>query len=38
MIYVRVKEILKESMENAAKLEVPLKVEIEEAKTWYDAK
>ena len=34
----KAKEILKESMEKAAKLEVPLKVEISEAKTWYDAK
>lgn len=32
------KKILKESMENATKLDVPLKVDISEAKTWYDAK
>ena len=32
------KKILKESMEKAANLDVPLKVEISEAKTWYDAK
>ena len=33
-----VKEILKTSMENAAKLSVPLKVEVEEGKNWYQAK
>lgn len=33
-----VKDILKESMENAAKLSVPLKVEVEEGKNWYQAK
>ena len=33
-----VKEILSSSMENAAKLLVPLKVEVEEGKDWYDAK
>ncbi len=32
------KNILKDCMENATKLEIPLKVEISEAKTWYDAK
>ena len=32
------KEILRKSMENAVKLDVPLKVEISEAKTWFDAK
>ena len=34
----KVKQILRESMENAAKLEIPLKVEISEAKTWYETK
>ena len=34
----KAKEILKTNMENAVKLDVPLKVEISEAKTWYDAK
>lgn len=33
-----VKKILKESMENACKLKVPLKVDMCEAKNWYDAK
>ncbi len=33
-----VKEILKTSMEGAAKLLVPLKVEVEEGKNWYQAK
>lgn len=33
-----VKEILQTSMENAAKLSVPLKVEVEEGKNWYQAK
>ncbi len=33
-----VKDILKVSMENAAKLSVPLKVEVEEGKNWYQAK
>lgn len=33
-----VKEILKSSMEGAAKLLVPLKVEVEEGKNWYQAK
>ena len=32
------KQILQNSMENAVKLDIPLKVELEEAKTWYDAK
>ncbi len=31
-------KILKESMENAAKLQVPLKVEVTYAKSWYEAK
>ncbi len=34
----RVKEILIFGMESAAKLLVPLKVEVEEGKNWYDAK
>ena len=34
----KIKNILKEEMENAAKLRVPLKVEISEAKNWYEAK
>ncbi len=34
----KVKEILKNSMENAVKLDIPLKVEVSEAKSWYDAK
>ena len=34
----RTKIILQEEMENAMKLKVPLKVEISEAKNWYDAK
>lgn len=33
-----VKYILKTSMESAAKLSVPLKVEVEEGKNWYQAK
>ena len=33
-----VRDILSSSMENAAKLLVPLKVEVEEGKDWYDAK
>lgn len=32
------KHILKEEMENAARLRIPLKVEISEASNWYDAK
>ncbi len=34
----QVAEILKTSMENAMKLKVPLKVELSEAKDWYEAK
>ncbi len=34
----QVKEILKTSMEGAIKLKIPLKVELGEAKDWYDAK
>ena len=34
----KVKEILVGCMENAAKLLVPLKVEVEEGENWYDAK
>lgn len=34
----KVKELLIDCMENAAKLKVPLKVELEEANNWYDAK
>lgn len=34
----QVKEILVSCMENAAKLSVPLKVEVEEGYNWYDAK
>jgi DNA polymerase-1 len=34
----QVKKILQDSMENAAKLEIPLKVELSEAKNWYEAK
>ena len=34
----QVETILKEEMENAMKLKVPLKVEISEANNWYDAK
>ena len=33
-----VKRILRESMEEAAKLKVPLKVDLNEAITWYDVK
>lgn len=33
-----VKKILKDSMENAIKLQIPLKVEISEATNWYDCK
>ncbi len=33
-----VKQILKECMENSAKLNVPLNVEVEEGKNWYQAK
>lgn len=34
----KVRNILKTSMENACKLEIPLKVEIHEGKTWYESK
>lgn len=34
----KAKEILKECMENAAKLSVPLVVEVSEATNWYDCK
>lgn len=34
----KVEEILKQEMENAMKLKVPLKVEISEANNWYEAK
>lgn len=34
----KVKQILKESMENAFKLSVPLEVEVSEADNWYDVK
>jgi len=34
----KVKELLKTSMENASKLRVPLKVEVSEASSWYEAK
>lgn len=33
-----VKKILKESMENAVKLRIPLEVEVSEADNWYDVK
>ena len=33
-----VKRILKEEMENATELRVPLKVDISEAENWYEAK
>lgn len=33
-----VKKLLKDSMENASKLTIPLKVEVSEAKNWYEAK
>ena len=36
--FEEVKDILKESMENAANLLVPLSVEVEEGKNWYQAK
>ena len=35
---MKVKEILKESMEKAVKVEVPLEVEVSEATDWYDVK
>lgn len=34
----KAKEILKSSMENAAQLDVPLKVELSEGKTWFELK
>ena len=34
----QVKKILKESMENAVKLSIPLEVEVSEASNWYDVK
>ena len=34
----KAKEILKQCMEQATKLDIPLKVEMTEAKSWYDAK
>ena len=34
----RVTELLKEEMESAMKLKVPLKVEVSEAENWYEAK
>ena len=34
----KVQKLLKDSMENAMRLNVPLKVELSEAKNWYDAK
>ena len=34
----KAKEILKDSMQNAAKLSVPLEVEVSEATNWYDCK
>ena len=34
----KVSKILKDCMENATKLSVPLKVEISEAENWYEAK
>ena len=34
----KVKKILKESMENAVKLNIPLEVEVSEANNWYDVK
>ncbi len=34
----KVKDILKDAMENASKLIIPLKVEVSEAENWYDAK
>ena len=32
-----VKDILKKSMENAVKLKVPLTVDVESGKNWYEA-
>ena len=34
----RVTELLKEEMESAMKLKVPVKVEVSEAENWYEAK
>jgi DNA polymerase I - 3''-5'' exonuclease and polymerase domains len=34
----KTKAILKEEMENAMKLDVPLKVNLSSGKTWYDSK
>ena len=34
----KAKEVLKNAMENAYKLSIPLKVEVTEAKCWYDVK
>lgn len=34
----KVKDILQQEMENAAKLRIPLKVEVSEASNWYEAK
>ena len=34
----RVKQVLQEEMEHAAKLRIPLKVEVSEATNWYEAK
>ncbi|MCL1995660.1 MAG: DNA polymerase I [Defluviitaleaceae bacterium] len=34
----QVKTLMKEEMENAAKLSIPLEVEVHEGETWYDAK
>ena len=34
----QVKKIIKQEMESAIKLEIPLIAEISEAKTWYDCK
>ena len=34
----KVSKILKEEMENAVKLRVPLTVEVSIGKSWYDAK
>ena len=34
----KVKKILQNGMENAAKLSIPLKAEVSEATNWYEAK
>ena len=34
----QVKKVLKECMENAVQLDIPLKVETSEATNWYDVK